>query len=155
MNTKINLGDLSKYRTELMGIATIMILLCHAQPFGVQLPPILSKLLTYGNQGVDIFLFVSGMGLYYSLEKIHGASQLLHWYKKRYKRILIPYLIIATPFLLYITVENDENMWYFIKLISTISFWTDHIGAWYIALLIPLYFISPLIKWFNCTLNVG
>lgn len=155
MNTRIELGDLSIYRTELMGIATIMILLCHAHPFGVILPPILSKLFTYGNQGVDIFLFVSGIGLYYSLEKKHDAGGLFYWYKRRYKRILIPYLIIATPFFLYITLLHNENVWYFIKLLSTFSFWIDHKGAWYIALLIPLYLVSPLMKRLCYVLNVN
>ena len=154
MNIKINLGDLSRYRTELMGIATIMILLCHAQPFGVHLPTILNKIFTYGNQGVDIFLFLSGMGLYYSLEKIQDVNQLFYWYKKRYKRILIPYFIIATPFFLHSTVYYDENIWYFISLISTISFWTDHIGAWYIAMLIPIYLFAPEIKNLCNILNV-
>lgn len=48
---------ISKYRTELMGLATIMILLCHAKPNGVILPDIILKLMGLGQYGVNIFFF--------------------------------------------------------------------------------------------------
>lgn len=67
MNRYFSLELLSKYRTQLMGIAAIMIIICHAVSYGVVLPSILKKITLYGNLGVDIFLFLSGLGCYYSL----------------------------------------------------------------------------------------
>ena len=43
----------------------------------------------------EIFVFLSGMGLYYSFSK---DSNVKKFYIKRYKRILIPYVIVAIAF---------------------------------------------------------
>lgn len=67
LNTKINLGIISTYRTELMGLSAISILLCHAPANGVLFPNIFSKVLSMLVVGVDVFLFLSGVGLWYSL----------------------------------------------------------------------------------------
>ena len=66
--------DLSTYRTPLMGMATLMIIACHAPASGVVLPQVLSRLLTMGNYGVDLFLLLSGIGVYYSLSKQSATS---------------------------------------------------------------------------------
>ena len=67
------LEKLSKYRTPLMGIAAIMIVLCHANLYDIQVNGIIRKMLSFGNVGVDIFLFLSGIGCYYSLDKNGGV----------------------------------------------------------------------------------
>lgn len=36
----------------------------------------------------------------------------------------------------------------FLLYLSTISFWTEHHAAWFVALLIPLYFIAPFLFFF-------
>lgn len=61
------LEELSIKRTQLMGLATLMIIICHASASHVLMPYWLSKLMDLGNYGVDIFLFLSGLGLFYSL----------------------------------------------------------------------------------------
>ena len=63
------MGLLSQYRTALMGLAIIMILLCHARMDGAQLPNVILSILSLGNWGVDIFLLVSGIGMFYSIKK--------------------------------------------------------------------------------------
>lgn len=68
---QLNLGNLSLYRSELMGIATMLIIVCHAPAYGVEIPAWLSRVLSSGGFGVDIFLFLSGMGMYHSLSLIH------------------------------------------------------------------------------------
>lgn len=69
-----NLSLFSKYRTEIMGIAAIMIIIGHAEGNGVLMPWMMTKIIIQGGLGVDIFLFLSGMGLYYSLTS-HIAVQ--------------------------------------------------------------------------------
>ncbi len=61
-------GLLSQYRGELMGLAMLWIMLFHAYElrFGVLL---LDGLKAAGFAGVDIFLLLSGTGLYVSLSK--------------------------------------------------------------------------------------
>lgn len=68
-DSQFDFGDISRYRTQLMGMASLMIIACHAPASGVLMPPVLANVLSYGNFGVDIFLLLSGLGLYYSLSK--------------------------------------------------------------------------------------
>lgn len=61
-------GLLSRYRGELMGLAMLWVMLFHAYKlrFGVLL---LDGFKALGFAGVDIFLLLSGMGLYVSLSQ--------------------------------------------------------------------------------------
>lgn len=148
MNTnafRFQLGDLSKYRSSLMGISIIMILLCHARMDGAQLPDIILSILTLGNWGVDIFLLLSGVGMYYSISTRHADINWGVWIYKRFKRILVPYLIIETPFWLWYAFDNDIGVKGFLYYISFASYWIEHIGLWFIALLIPLYILTPFL----------
>lgn len=95
---RYNLGNLSQYRTPLMGMSIIMILLCHARMDGAQLPDVVLSILSLGNWGVDIFLLVSGIGMYYSISKKGNNINWEGWILSRLKRVLIPYLILESPF---------------------------------------------------------
>lgn len=79
MKKNIELNRLSKYRKELMGFSALLILVCHAYAY-IDLPPLLGYVLSIGNIGVDCFLFLSGMGLWYSLSKfkLGGGKKLVH-----------------------------------------------------------------------------
>ena len=68
-----NLNLISKYRAELMGISTILILICHAAGNDVLMPKWLRYVVAQGAIGVDVFLFLSGMGLYHSLSTHRGG----------------------------------------------------------------------------------
>lgn len=140
----INLFLISKYRTVLMGLATIMILMCHANVYGVSVPIPIKKALIYGNYGVDIFLFLSAIGCHRSLKK-GGAFCLKNWYTKRFYRIWIPYTLVHIPFWLLLIFWGQFNFMNEIYKYSTIQYWTEHKGAWYIALIIPLYLCTPFI----------
>ena len=48
---KFQLGLLSKWRSELMGLAAIFIIVCHMPAHGVQMPHVISKLIQYGGLG--------------------------------------------------------------------------------------------------------
>ena len=64
----MELSLLSKYRTLLMGIATLGIIISHSMGFGCFCPnPLLKSIIMHGSLGVDIFLFLSGLGCWYSL----------------------------------------------------------------------------------------
>ena len=142
MKMQIDLNQLSKYRTPLMGLAALMIIICHAPQYGVTMPITISSLLQRGGLGVDIFLFLSGLGCYYSLSK--GVA-LRQWYYKRFIRIFVPYLFIQIPFWIWKLCNGVFSFSKELMVFSTIDFWLNHTGAWYIALLIPLYSLTPLI----------
>src|SRR3712207_8348584 len=67
----IELSNISKYRGELMGAAMLFIILFH-----VSLPryDMFFGLRRMGNIGVDIFLFLSGIGLWFSWTKNHPPA---------------------------------------------------------------------------------
>ncbi len=142
--TFFDLSGISKYRQELMGFSAILILACHAVGNEVLMPSFVKTILNFGNIGVDMFLFLSGMGMYYSLKFDRGG--VIRWYQRRYKRILIPYLTIAFPFYVFKVLVGDSSILDALCDISTISYWTHHRSAWFIALLLPLYAVTPLLS---------
>lgn len=73
MNKYFQLSKISKYRTELMGMSAILILVCHSVAY-IEMPRILQYVLSFGNIGVDLFLFLSGMGMWFSLTKSLGGG---------------------------------------------------------------------------------
>lgn len=128
-----------------MGASAILIILCHA-PAYVELPSLLSLILTRGGWGVDIFLFLSGVGLFHSLYRIPDLSckSLVRWYIHRFYRLLLPYFLSYVPLCILRGLIRHDSIINIISDISTVSFWTRHGGPWFIALIIPLYIIAPM-----------
>ena len=128
-----------------MGMATIGILMCHAPANGVNLPFHLNSILGLGQMGVMIFFFVSGLGLYYSTRRMeHSISGIAAWYRKRFVRLFVPYLIIYAP-ALYISMSEGTSLnWggYLLNL-STVSYWIDKTGCWFVDILVPIYLLTP------------
>lgn len=69
---KLNYSLISKYRALLMGIAILFIMFCHldvSQGHNGVPTTSLARALHVFTVGVDMFLFLSGVGLYYSYTK--------------------------------------------------------------------------------------
>ena len=81
MGNLFTLKDISTYRSELMGWAIVWIMMLHFT--FTQIKP-LGFLAQYGFAGVDIFMLVSGFGLFFSLEK---NSHIIHFIKTISKNI--------------------------------------------------------------------
>ncbi len=143
MNWKIKdieLVNISRYRGELMGIAMIFIILFH-----ISLPryDAFFGLRRMGNVGVDMFLFLSGIGLWYSWAKNPSVK---HFFKRRYLRIYPAWLIIAC--LYYIPRFHATNFMSWVNLFGEISinwnFWLhDELTFWYIPATMMLYIFAP------------
>ncbi len=102
-----DLSLLSKYRTELMGVSMLMVLVCHARLHGATFPEVVLSILALGDRGVELFFLLSGIGIFYSLSSFYKSDQsILSWYKRRLVRILVPYLIIETPFWVFYCINN-------------------------------------------------
>ena len=99
MDLKINWEVFSRNRDTIYGVAIISIMVFHFfedvttsdLSGGLQL---IAKLynMFIGSVGVEFFVFLSGVGLYFSMMK---DSNVLHFLYKRAKRILPIYIIIA------------------------------------------------------------
>ena len=142
---KNNVHSCVKYRKELFGVATLMILLCHSVSI-VPFPDRIGTFISYGTMGVNVFLFLSGIGLYYSFNK---NGDIIAFYKKRFMRVIVPYLFIAGFWygVKYLIMEGGR-VDQFIYELSTISFWNEHKGAWFVAAIIPIYIIYPVLyRW--------
>lgn len=145
MERNLKLGELSVFRTELMGMSTLLILICHMCGY-VNLSTVARYILSLGNIGVDLFLFLSGMGMWNSLSN-GGYKGIRYWYIHRYLKLFIPYLIIILPYDAYRyaigQMPGFDSLDYLFGL-STLRFYVSHDTPWFIAALIPLYLLSPL-----------
>ena len=95
----------------------------------------------YGFAGVEIFMFVSGFGLYYSLDK---DRHIIRFYKKRLLRIFPTYYILGI--IASIILFNDNLLSYLFRY-TTLGFWIGSIyWEWYIPSLVMLYLVSPFLK---------
>lgn len=96
----------------------------------------------YGFTGVDFFLFLSGLGLYYSM---HKNPESVTFYKRRLLRIFPTYILlgaIATFFL----EGSNESITHFLWVCTTLGYWTNgDAGPWFIPALITLYFLFPFL----------
>lgn len=142
--TKIDVSQLSVFRTQIMGLAALMIIVCHAPASGVNMPDILARLMGLGNFGVDIFFFLSGIGCYYSLiNNVSGGC--FCYFKRRFSRLMIPYLLISLPFCLFYLLVGRDNLLDTMYCLTTLEYWLFHKGAWFVAFMIPIYMISPVL----------
>ena len=98
-----------------------------------------------GFYGVDIFLFLSGLGVYYSLTK---RPNVLGFYKARLVRILPAYIIVACASYCLLRLDRASALDFFYY-ISGIGYWTRHARFdWYIPTQLAFYLITPLFLFF-------
>ena len=142
----MNYSVFSKYRLQLFGIAAILIILYHSInmtffniSFGV-----FDKVLNFTDIGVDIFIFLSAMGLYYSFKKDNNIKK---FYLNRIRRVLIPTILLSSIYwiLIYI-LKIREGIFNFTLDITTLAFYTrGDRTLWYIPFIMIMYLIYPLI----------
>lgn len=143
----IELANISKYRGELMGLAILFVMLFHVS---VPRTDAFFGLRRMGNIGVDMFFFLSGIGLWYSWTRNADA---MNFFKKRLLRIYPAWLILASlyyipDFLAIPWVKHSGNSTNIIDLIGNITinwdFWlNDELTFWYIPATMMLYLITP------------
>lgn len=143
---------INTYRSALMGFAAIMVLLHHywapVSPEGSIIRRIENYIHYTGFIGVDIFLLLSGMGLYYAIQK-HDIKT---FYKRRFSRILP---VILTSAIIMALVDG-WSLGQFICNITGINFYLKETFSflWYAVAIIQLYLIFPLYyKFFNKAKN--
>lgn len=131
---------ISKYRSYLMGIAALSIIFLHIPvSFDIE---ILDKVKNFGYFGVEIFFFVSGMGMYFSWQK---SPNTIEFYKKRLIRIIPPYFFVIILFALSKSIFTTENFLDYLYLASTLQFWkNESLYFWFVPAIIFCYLITPI-----------
>ena len=128
--------SISKYRAALMGIAMLWIILHHCY-FEVK-PSMLIyfPFFKLGAGGVDIFLFLSGFGCYYSLTKNPDIGSFL-W--RRIKRFFP-----AIPvFIVYIILAKITSFREILGYFTLTNYWLDIRGFGYLSYAFLCYILSP------------
>lgn len=161
------------FRNELYGIAAIWIILYHVarytDPFvitamegasGVGLQ-IVNKafgyvrwLFLYGNLGVDIFLFLSSIGLYQS----YHNNSLGRFYVRRFNRVVLPYLLVAIVYFAWHDfIRFDNGVSQYLLNVSTAELWiSGKFPIWYASFIVIMYAIYPLLyKWDEKTKHIS
>ena len=134
---------LSRWRTVLMGLAMIFVVFFHMR--GRQDGSLAYAVLCCGNIGVDMFLFLSGVGLWFSFSK---NSSIRHFFVRRYLRIYPTWLVVASIF--YITDyvnggKESADVWQlFLNISVNWCFWQrDAWQFWFIPAVMMLYTVAP------------
>lgn len=138
-------GVISKYRSVLFGITISLIVVFHLYESTISGTAIHSclSLFTHGSLGVDMFLFLSGMGLYFAFSK---NSSLKRFYARRVLRILPTFLIVAIPAYIWKDIVLTSGESTFVVDFLNISFVTDaHRWFWYIYAIFAFYALFPLL----------
>ena len=136
---------LSRYRGVLMGISIFNIILFHylddVRTGGPGLGNLQKLIYRYNSSAnVDIFILLSGLGLYFSMKK---GPDLLQFYMRRFTRVLIPYVLVALPAIYWRQVlfyEKGIKSFLEMFLVPLSSRW-----FWYIWLICFCYLIFPYV----------
>ncbi len=148
---KLNFASFSYFRNAIYGFAALWIVVFHGVLLGNirdEFDPAIRLIrdsIDMGNIGVDVFVFLSGICLYFSYSK---KPKLGSFYYKRFVRVYIPYLIMVLPYIIYFYVTGEIDLWLTIKTILTINTWTgeiDPIDFWYVSAILVFYLLYPLI----------
>lgn len=120
---------ISTYKTELMGVAAISVLIGHAgtaiiADTGAVL--LIPKIATLICTLMYMFFFLSGFGCYYSLNKSNNTRK---FYANRIKKVLLPYLEISLIAYAIKYFVLEFNVCKFIEAMFFISFWVKNEGA--------------------------
>lgn len=146
-----NLFSISEARNVIFGIATLWIGLFHSDQLTLSVltkNQFLIDAFKYfrgcGNIGVDMFLFLSGVGLFFSFTK---DSNVLSFWKKRLMRVLPSAFLIATFYfsLRYVNGRATSGLLHYIsRLTFTYFFVKGERVFWFISLILVLYIVFPI-----------
>lgn len=133
---------INTHRAEIMGVAALWIFVYHDWTWLIPDTGIFTSILRLfsfmGVVGVEMFLFLSGIGMVYAIEKYPTAI----FYKRRLTRILPAYALT----IILAAIIRQWDFWYFLKTISSYHFWTQsmYIIQWFGTTIIVYYLAFPL-----------
>ncbi len=140
-------------RGEIFGLATLMIVFHHLSNRGIPgssvLPTMVANILDFvfakAYIGVDIFIFLSAVGLCYSMERNTVGA----FFGNRFRRVVIPWLVIMIPvFIVEDIVLCGEGVLEVLLDTTTLRYWVDNDNThtpWFVPFIIALYLLFPLL----------
>ena len=146
-----NLFAISEARNVIFGIATLWIGLFHS--FDLSMKPYTDNLFLReafnffkgtGNVGVDMFLFLSGVGLFFSFTK---DGNVLSFWKKRLMRVLPTALLIGIIYFSFRYIQGRYESGfptYFKRVTFSYFYYSGERVFWFISLILVLYIVFPI-----------
>ena len=144
---KFNSYDISENRNYLYAIMIIWIVFFHIFLYINIFPDNLLRLIMInGNIGVDVFLFLSGISLYFSYK--NNNEKIIDFYKKRFIKLGLVYLFIVIPAQIIMSQIYDNY---------------NGGDYWFLLCILICYFIYPLLyypvkhnkKYINIIISLG
>lgn len=126
--------DISDNRSMMMGLAILWIMLFH-QHWIQSVCPLLSGVCSCGLWGVEVFLFLSGMGISHSLDR--NTTKL--YFKNRFLRIIPIVVVVET-----LSFVIDRFGWDILP--DSIVIFIGGIHIWYVKAIIVYYLLAPIIN---------
>lgn len=129
-----------KNRGFVMGMSIIFIVLLHTH---FHLPFVLHFIRRMGYIYVDLFMMLSGYGLYYSLTK---TCSLKRYFIKRGIRILPTYYSLALVYIIFKLMTDRVLFTDILGVLTTMSFWSGQkmVFSWFAQSLVAFYVLAPL-----------
>lgn len=140
--------QISQIRNIIFGLATLLIIVFHSNKLNEAssvdlVNRIFNIPLTYGSIGVDIFLLLSGVGLYFSFSSNEDVKE---FYYRRAVRLLPALLIVSLVFSIIGVILGEFNILQGVLSVLLLSFWIyGDRTFWYFSLLLVLYAVYPIV----------
>lgn len=161
MHFKIDFSLLSRFRSELMGLSILGIMLAHLSGWMNIQSHVMVKFVDVFSRlsHTEGFLLLSGLGLYYSLsnritpppprtsnEHYLDISRVKKFYIRRFWRLMAPFALMSFPFYFVGDLLLHTDLKRFLLDWSTLYFWFyGNNGMWYISVSIVFYALFPLV----------
>ena len=150
---RFSLDLISKYRAQLYGIAILWVVFYHGVlSKWLVIPPSfgwLDQTFRIGDIGVDIFLLLSGMSLYFAMAK---RPTLGHFMYRRLIRLYLPYLVICVWFFAYDYLIAKQSPLVFGVNLTMLGLWVFGQlrvrGTWYVGGILVCYLMYPYLHTF-------
>lgn len=137
----MDLNILSKYRSQLMGISIILIMVFHS--FLDEDSNLCYQLISTFDIGVEYFALLSAIGLTYSLLR---DDNIVGFYRKRLVRLL-PAVFIVTTFIVLWNFRYfaEQGVCTILLNITTLNTFTGEGNYWFITYILISYLFAPFI----------
>ena len=145
LRRNFHLDFISTYRSQLMGVAILLVMLFHMKSVQATFGgPLVRKIISCGYAGVDIFMLMSGLGMVFSLSKNQNWANFM---KRRLVTVVPAYFAVVGIYSLMMIFAGDCGWEMLVLNLTTLSFYTGGDGAfnWYIPCILLFYLVTPWI----------
>lgn len=145
---KLNWNLLSRHRGAIYGLSILWIFFYHVRN-SFPKPAFFKRIPFYifksGNIGVDVFLFLSGISLYYAMRK---NDDLKVFYRRRFTKILKIYIFFCIPYFVLFYATGNLELGMFLKQVTFSK--KDVNTFWFLLCIMICYAIYPLLYRLIC-----